>query len=163
MLVSFVRFRIVTIWSTHPIQSAISVLPQTPGIVQRCSVLTSTPKNNHHTAGRSCSTYASRMVDSRRRVFKPSVYFLPNACTNHIDFPDISDSFRASVASIYYHKRFKVGHDMTITGSRSCPLAVFDFPICFITESKKIQLIEVIVCQLSSSQSSSKYVEKVVN
>ena len=52
---------------------------------------------------------------------------------------------------------------MTITGSGCGSLTVFDFPVCFIAESEEVELIKVIVGQLSASESTSKDIEKVVN
>jgi hypothetical protein len=52
---------------------------------------------------------------------------------------------------------------VTIAGSGRGSLAVFDFPVCFIAESEEVELIEVIVGQLSASESTSEDIEKVVN
>lgn len=68
MLVSLRRLRIITIRRTHPVKPTISMFPQTPSIIQRRPISTSTPKNDHHTACCPCSAYTSCVVNPRRWV-----------------------------------------------------------------------------------------------
>ena len=72
------------------------------------------------------------MVNSRGRIFCSSIDSLPDTVSGDIDFPDVSDSFRACITSIQNDIRFKIGHYMSISCARGGSLAVFDLPVGFV-------------------------------
>lgn len=103
------------------------------------------------------------MIHPRRWIFNASCDLLPNAVAKHVDFPDIPYSLRARVSSVDDDVRFEVGHDLSVPRSGRGALAIFDGPKGLISDGEEIQLVEVVIGELSASEGSSEDEEKVVD
>jgi len=163
MLIALSRFGVVAIGGPHPIQPTVSMLPQPPSIIERGSVTPPAAKDNHHATGRPRAADAGRVINPGGWVLSPSVYFLPNAISGNIDFPDIPHCLRASVAAIDDDVGLEVGHDVAVAGARGGALAVLDLPVGLVSDGQEVELVEVVVGQLPSPQGPPEDVEEVVD
>ena len=103
------------------------------------------------------------MVHSGWGIFLPSRHFLPYAVAQNVDFPYIPHRLRASVSAVNDDVRFEVCHNVTVPCAGWAPLAIFNCPVGLVCECQEIQLVEVVVRKLSSSQRSSKNEEEMVD
>ena len=152
MLVTLCRLFIIAGWSLHPVQTTVSVFSQSPCVVERNLVRASTSKNNHHTRGCSGSANTGAVVNSGRRgLFGGNIDFFPSACSKNINFPDVSNSFRASVAAMNDEVGFEVTHNVAVPGSRRGPFGLLDGPKGLIGDIHEIEDVQMFVSQLATS------------
>lgn len=91
------------------------------------------------------------MVDSGRRgLFRGDVDFFPSAGTKNINFPDVSNSLRASVTAMNDKVGFKVTHNVAIPGSRRGAFSLLDSPESFIGDVHEIKHVQTLISELAT-------------
>jgi len=109
----------VFVGSSHPVPPSISMLSESPAIIEAALVSSSPPKDYHHPSGAPCLTEGCRVVDSHGRVFFSTVELDPRERSFlHAQAPDITDCLLACVPSKHEQMRLLKDDSVSISSSR---------------------------------------------
>ena len=117
MLISFWRlWRSTPVRSSHPIKSVVSMFPKSPGITKRFPICSSTSKDDHHAISNTSSADTSWMIGPWGRDLWIDLNFSPLSSHQDIIDPHIWHWLAACISALYYEKRLKISHNMSISG-----------------------------------------------
>lgn len=86
--------------SLNPVPSTITVATETPAVIERTLISSTSAKYHHHASGRSGLAQRCAVIDSHSWVFFATIEFDPGErCLLNAQTPHITDRFLASVST----------------------------------------------------------------